>query len=268
MRNGLIVICLVGLGILTSCEKEIDIDLNSSNPQLIIEANINDDLGPYEVRLSRSLNFSDTQNFPSEESALVIITDLAGVVDTLTHIGGGRYLTSDIQGISGHTYKLEVQLGNDVFSAKTTMPEKILMDSLRFERVEGFVFTSGVRYLAVPVFTDPVALGNSYRHIQTVNGEMDRSYAVSNDNIGNGDINERPIRSFDVEIVEGDVVELEMRCISTEIYNYFFTLSQIESNGPGGGTTPTNPPSNIIGDNCQGYFSAHTVQRITKIVTE
>lgn len=259
---------LVGVLMLFSCEKEIDVDLNSSDQQLIIEGNITDDLGPYEVRLTKSLNISDTQDFPFIDNALVIVRDLEGEVDTLVHVGEGKYLTSSLQGLQGHTYSLEVNYDGKTYTAISKMPEKVYIDSLRFERVEGIGFTSGVRYLIVPVYSDPINFGNAYRYIQTINGERDNSYIVMNDNIANGEVNNRPAQSFDVEIKNGDIVEFEMRCISTDIYDYFFTLSQIAGNGPGGGTTPSNPPSNLIGENCLGYFSAHTVQKIVQTIEE
>jgi hypothetical protein len=264
MKHQFYFIRLVGVLLLISCEKEIDVDLNSSDPYLIIEGNITDDLGPYEVRLSRSLNFSDIESYPSVESALVILTEINGAIDTLVHVGNGRYRTSFLQGHPGRTYKLEVLSEGSYYYAFSSMPTKVIVDSLRFEEVEGLGFSSGINYLTVPVYTDPVFMGNSYRYILSVNGERDNSYIVSNDNISNGEVNDRPVRSFDIDISSGDEVELEMRCISTEIYDYFFTLSQIEGNGPGGGVTPSNPPTNLVGENCLGYFSAHTVQKLIK----
>jgi hypothetical protein len=51
-----------------------------------------------------------------------------------------------------------------------------------------------------------------------------------------------------------------MQCITRETYLYYYTLNQQTGAGPGGGTTPSNPPSNLIGG-ALGLFSAHTVQK-------
>jgi hypothetical protein len=56
-----------------------------------------------------------------------------------------------------------------------------------------------------------------------------------------------------------------MRCIDGPVYDYFFSLNSIQGNGPGGGTTPTNPVSNISGG-ALGYFSAFTVQKVSAVV--
>jgi hypothetical protein len=50
-----------------------------------------------------------------------------------------------------------------------------------------------------------------------------------------------------------------MQCITRDTYLYYYTLNQQSGAGPGGGTTPSNPPSNIQGG-ALGIFSAHTKQ--------
>jgi hypothetical protein len=57
-----------------------------------------------------------------------------------------------------------------------------------------------------------------------------------------------------------DIVSVEMQCITRPTYLYYYTLNQQSGSGPGGGTTPANPPTNIQGG-ALGIFSAHTVQR-------
>ena len=49
---------------LAACTKEIDIDLNSSNPQTVIEGNISDEPGPYIVKISKTVNYSESNNYP------------------------------------------------------------------------------------------------------------------------------------------------------------------------------------------------------------
>ncbi|MNY17369.1 hypothetical protein D3C86_1506870 [compost metagenome] len=67
------------------------------------------------------------------------------------------------------------------------------------------------------------------------------------------------------QVKTGDKVEIEMQCIDKNIFNYWYTLSQQSQNGPGGGTIPGNPPSNIS-NNALGYFSAHTVDKKEMVV--
>ena len=65
-----------------------------------------------------------------------------------------------------------------------------------------------------------------------------------------------------LKIKPRDNVFVEMQCISNTCYIYYNSLDQQSGAGPGGGTAPSNPPSNIVGG-ALGIFSAHTVQRKT-----
>jgi hypothetical protein len=60
---------------LSACTKVINIDLNSSNQQIVVEAKIADDALPCTVKLSKSINFSNPNVFPAVEGAIVKISD-------------------------------------------------------------------------------------------------------------------------------------------------------------------------------------------------
>jgi hypothetical protein len=255
----LFILC-IPIFILTSCEKEIVVDLNSSDPQIIIEGNISDEIGPYKVSITKSVNFSDPNSFPAVGGATVIITDNTGFSETLEEVDPGVYYTKNLKGIEGRTYKLSVSANGKTYTAESTMPQKVNLDTITFNQVSPP--GSGGFYLPVPVFQDPIEKGNNYRFIIKVNGLLDPTLYLNNDNVNNGSVNRAPIRSADAEIKAGDSVEIEFRSIDLSTYLYFFTLSQIAGGGPGGGTTPSNPPNNIKGDNALGYFSAHTIQKL------
>lgn len=251
--------------ILAACEKEITVDLNTAETRLVIDGAVTNEPGPYTVRISRSVGFSESNTFPAVSDALVIIEDDLGTSDTLTEAGPGRYLTSRITGQPGRTYHLRVEVEDQWYYASSTMPSFVPLDSVRFNLFSSPANTEDV-YAAVPVFRDPAGSGNYYRFIQTINGDPDGAYIVFNDNINDGLINERPIFSPEAEIKLGDSVEMEMRCIDSSTYQYFFTLSQMEGGGPGGGTAPSNPPTNFTGDEVLGIFTAYTAQRKVQVV--
>jgi hypothetical protein len=250
---------------LSSCTKEINIDLNSTNPQIVIEGSITDQPGPYLVKITKTVNFSESNNYPPITGALVVISDnTSGVSDTLTETTPGLYQTNQIIGAQGHTYQLKVISEEKEYNAKSTMPIKVNLDTLLFNTIS--LPGASSSYSVVPVYSDPIKQGNNYRYFQSVNEKKDESYLISNDNVGNGIINQRPLFSQGVEINTGDTVTVSMRCIDLETYTYFYTLSQIAGSGTGGGTTPTNPPNNITGNYALGLFSAYTTQTRTQIV--
>ncbi len=255
---------LIPLIILTACTKEIELDLNNSSPQLVIEGNITDQPGPYTVKLSKTVDFNDANTYPPVTGALVIIADNFGVIDTLSENMPGSYQTHSIIGTQGNTYALKVIAEGKQYEAMTTMPDKVNLDSIQFN----LSYEPGEdenTYAIVPLYLDPDGFGNSYRFFFTANGVPDHTYQVSNDNIGNGSINQQPFFSDDVKFYEGDTVTVTMLCIDVGTYNYYYTLSQISGGGPGGGTTPTNPPNNITGNPALGIFSAYTTQLKTAI---
>ena len=254
MKSSLYILALFVL--FTSCEKVINLDLGNSDGTLVIEGNITNTAGPYFVKLTRTVSFSDPNVFPSVANAKVIITDNAGQKDTLTYTNNGIYKTNSLMGIPGRTYNLTVAADGKTYTAKSTMPAIVVFDSLRYSP---FQIAGNIRHSVVPVYTDPVSLGNFYRFLVKVNGVLDKGYIVFNDNVNNGKTNSRPLRTSDIEIEKGDNVQVEMQCVDENANTYYFTLSQIQGGGPGGGTTPTNAPNGITGG-ALGLFSAHTTQ--------
>ena len=246
------------------CKKEIQLPLDPNQSILVIDGVVTDQAGPYYVKLTRSLDITNTSAFPSITNALVIMKDNLGVVDTLSHTKQGLYQTRKIVGRVGNSYFLEVNVEGKKYSAVSTMPQKVELDSLR---INTFNINGELRYSIIPVYTDPIVIGNSYRFIQSINDSLDKNFQVFNDNLNNGKVNQRPLRSGtdSLQVKLKDLVTIEMQCITKQTYLYFYTLSEQSGAGPGGGTTPSNPPSNIIGG-ALGLFSAHTVQRRAAII--
>lgn len=262
-----LIIISLGLAIiLSSCTKEVILDLKASEPQIVIEGNITNEAGPYTVQIRKSVNFSEPNQFPPVVGASVTISDNTGITETLKETSPGVYQTALLIGTPGRTYNLKVLTEDKNFSATSTMPQVVTLDGLDFDLFTTKGNSGGPEYSTFPVFTDPAAAVNSYRFIQTVNAKLDKTYFVLNDNTFNGLKNQQQLFNPDIEIKEGDTVALEFRCIDKSAYDYFYTLSQFNTDGPYN-TTPTNPPNNIKGDFvAYGIFSAYTVQRMTAIV--
>jgi hypothetical protein len=250
--------------ILVGCDKEIQLPLDPNASILVIDANITDQPGPYFVKLSKSIDISNVSGNPLVENASVIISDNQGQRDTLLQNEKGIYQTKKIKGVYGNTYFLEVTVDGKKYTASSTMSNKVPLDSLR---INTFLVNGEIRYSIIPVYTDPIPLGNSYRFIQKINDSLDQTFHVFNDNLNNGKVNQRPLRagSDSLQVKLKDLVSVEMQCITKPTYLYYYTLNQQSGAGPGGGTTPSNPPSNIVGG-ALGIFSAHTVERQTIVI--
>ena len=100
----LLALCIAGV-LLYSCQQVVSVDLNSANPQMVVEGVIKDQAGPYSVVLSKTGSYFDSSLVtPPVSDALVIMADDLGQRDTLRETVPGTYETSTIQGTPGTTY--------------------------------------------------------------------------------------------------------------------------------------------------------------------
>ncbi|MFP3599105.1 DUF4249 domain-containing protein [Chryseobacterium sp. SIMBA_029] len=259
MKNTFFII--LSLFLLTSCEKEIDLDLADKSGNIVIEGNITDQPGPYYVKITKSVAFTQNNQYPAVTGAEVILSDNTGQTETLQYVGDGKYRTSTFTAVTGRTYTLKVQAEGKQYTAQSTMPAAVNFDGLT---QDSFVFGGVTTYTLLPVFTDPAALGNRYLFNFTVNDKPKKTFEVFSDNVNNGLVNQRPLflpnddgdDPDDVKVVPGDTIHVEMQCIDNNIFTFYSALLQISGDN-GGGVTPSNPPSNVS-NGALGYFSAHT----------
>lgn len=245
------------LGIsVVSCTKIIDVNLSNTEPVHVIEANIDDNVGPYYVRITKTIDIDKNNNFPGVTGATVTISDDAGNSELLTDNGGGYYATNTLQGTPGRTYTLTVEVEGKTYTSVCKMPTKVPFDSLGFKDVE--TFDGPVAYPTV-YYTDPVGLGNYYRAIRYKNGEPDGEMYIESDEFIDGKSRSAVLfngESDEVRVLApGDTVTVEMRCIDRKIFEYLEQL--VEADGNSNAATPANPKNNIEGG-ALGYFSVHT----------
>ncbi len=245
----------------SSCQKVISIDLNSSDPRYIVEANITDQPGPYHVKITQSVNFDKSNVFPAVTGAMVVITDtVAGVADTLMERAAGDYTTSKILGVPGHFYTLTIKANNKLITSYGRMPQPVLLDSMY---AEPSAFSG--EPVVVPVFTDPAVQGNYYQFIDYRNDTPNTEIFILDDKFVNGQTNRQPLQgrgNDNGKLKPGDRVTVDLLCIDSAVYKYYATLDQLTNSNS---ATPANPLSNFTGG-ALGYFSVHTVSTKSLII--
>lgn len=263
MRNITSITAISAL-LLCGCEKVVNLKYKSNQSRIVIEGNITNEAGPCTVRVSRSVKLAETGSYPTVDDATVTISDNAGNSATLTAMGNGEYSTTTLTGMPGRTYTLTVLADNATYTAQSTLPLPVPFDSVKVETV---AFAGEPEYNLIPVFTDPAAAGNNYRFLLRVNGRIHNQQFVQNDDMRNGMVNtfRLEINGDNMELKKNDTVEVAMQCIDAGVGMYYKTLALIADSGPGGGTTPNNPPSNIS-NGALGVFSAHTVQVQQRVI--
>lgn len=253
-------ICLVILFplFLFSCEDIIEVDLKSSEPEIVIEGIIHSDAGPYQVKVSLSTNFYDPGIYPAVTNAIVQIDDDQGNSEILREESPGLYLAETIVGNEECNYTLSVFTDGNEFHAESYMPKVVPIDSLGIEIFPGGRFYDP-GYLIHCFFSDPPETGNNYRLIAYHNGNSDENFYLVDDKFTNG--NTMDLMIFSPGNVPGDTVVVELHSIDKHVYDYYNTLSEIVTQQGGGNpANPANPITNLSNGSL-GYFGALAISR-------
>lgn len=251
-----IFILFTAVVLLTSCEKEIDIKLHSSEPRLVIEGRIAAD-SLATVSLTKTKDYGPNNDYPAVDGAVVTITDDAGNTETLKQDASGLYRATTIIGVQGRSYNLTVDVENKIYTSKSTMPYAVPIDSLFMYKM-----TSKIRFPMVRV-QDPAGIDNYYRYILYLNGKrMIREVYVASDEDRDGRkvdciLHFNSEDNNDDDLIKGDHVLVEMQCIDKGAHKFFETWRMM-------GQSLANPTSNITGG-ALGYFSAYTSEKIETI---
>ena len=253
---------------ITSCQKVIDIDIKNAEPEYVVEAIVTDTAGESKVLLSATKNVAENNSFPGISGAVVTITDNAGISTLFTETTAGKYEAPDFIGAVGKTYSLKVKIDGETFTASSTMPQKINLDTLF---ISDEILFGETRKLANIAYQDPAGKGQSYRYIQYINDKKTKPIFTNNDDYSDGKYVETKLwylvdddENEDEDIKSGDTVKLDMLCIDPAVYKYWYSVNQ-SATGNSQSASPANPVSNISGG-ALGYFSAHTIQTKTLLV--
>ncbi|MDB5089731.1 MAG: hypothetical protein JWR09_3725 [Mucilaginibacter sp.] len=247
-----------------SCTKVIDLKLGNDTGKLVIEGNITDVSEPQYIKLSRNVAFNNTNTYPAVTGATVSVSDDKGNTYPFKEGPSGTYSINLMNGITGSTYNMTVLTNGASYTASSTMPSLIQLDSITAKTT---ALNSSKNQKEITVhFKDPAATANQYRFIMYVNNVQVKGVFAFNDDFTDGRYVHNELREDDIKIYPGDTVTVEMQCIDKIIYTYWLTLmQQLGTDRPGGAVAPSNPPTNITPATL-GYFSAHTTQTKTIVI--
>ena len=258
-------------GILSSCEKVIDIDLNEAEPRLVVEGAVTLNNGPFAVRLTTSGDFFTGAGIAPISDAKVIISGSNGQVDTLMNAGNGIYVTKYLTAVPNVNYSLDVDYNNKHYLASDTLAEQANIIEVNYSASE--LGQGGPNadefenhYDIFCKFKDPKEKMNFYllqikRNNEDVSGRRSKYYLLSDEHV-NGQTVNYPF--FGVGANVGDTLNIALSAIGPATYDYYRTLNDALSQG-GMGSTPYNPISNIS-NNALGYFGTFTYDSRSLII--
>ncbi|MEL6638744.1 MAG: DUF4249 domain-containing protein [Bacteroidota bacterium] len=244
--------------LLSSCEQVIDVELDSVEEQIVIEAQLKQGNHVFTVLISQTAPYFDNQAPVRIDNATVLLSDDTGWSQAIPSVGNGVY-SAPVEAQAGRNYQLQVEIDGVFYEASSFLPEPIALEEVYTEFQNAFA-NLDEGYLVYFRYRDPGNTDNYYRVIHSLNGQPQlegSDLQVFDDNLVNGNLARTTL--FQQIFNPGDSVTIELVHFDEASYDYFNSLSDIVGGGgpSGGSAAPGNPNSNWSGG-ILGYFSAYS----------
>jgi hypothetical protein len=238
---------IIALGVvLISCEKVIQVDLNTAPPKLVIDASIdwikNTPGNQQKIKLSTSTSYYNA-DFPTVSGAIVNITNSAGTIFSFVeNPGTGEYICNNFAPIIGETYTLNINLNGEIYTATDQLIAAPNIENNFLQNNEGGMGGDEIEityyYRDNPSETNYYIFSNKNPHVAFP------EYQVENDINNNGGL--VPVYYSNKDLKPGDIVNIKLYGISKRYYDYFRKI--LNASGADTGpiaTTPTSAYGNI-----------------------
>lgn len=276
MKKYSYILVVLAAAFFASCEKTLDLEYdNASDAIMVVEGNVSND-GIY-VYVNGLSNVTDSVNSKGLADAIVTVSGSDGYEEQL-EFGEGRYFSpTNAKGVSGVTYTLHVKRGNNECYAKSTMPELTPIDSVEFKWMP--IFADVNIFMLYVYLTDNPDSTNYYFYNVSRDGKTVEFHCAPDEGLSDeynsfyiGLNSEKSWKENEKEkqklhgleksnrLYSGNKFEVALRTVDYNTYRYF---SSGDFNGNG-----VNPTTNLVGNNCVGYFSAYAVDKRTMVMPE
>ena len=264
---GILVFVLLG-----ACQEEVFLELNTVQPQPVIEA-FWTDVGIFNfVRLSKSKDFYSTEtNEIIQDASVFIKNDETGEIFPFRFVEqGGRYIpVNNAAGEIGKAYSLHVAWGDNVYTASGVLQDAPVLDSIVYNFRDDRLFREQGYYLTL--YGDIPFEDNNYYRLRVVRNDTllnnRNDYLLFDDSFGTSILN----RGFELSgfpFQANDRVRLELFRLNRDAFDYLNQLVGLLFNDGGlFSPPPQNPASNIQlvtgEDQPLGYFKVSPVRTAT-----
>lgn len=251
-----------------SCEDVIDVDLNTIEPKLVIDASINwfknTPGNEQEIKLTLTAPYFEN-NIEPATGAQVTVSKAGDDLFVFTEDGStGIYKSNTFIPQINETYNLEIVYEGETYSATETLKSVVDIDFVEQNDEGGF---TGEETELKAFYTDPVDEENYY-FFEFINDIPDiPSLEIYDDEFTNGN----QIFGFytEEELEAGDFVTIRNYGVSERFYEFMFILLQ-QNSEDGGGPFETQPAT--VRGNCVnetnpnnfplGYFRVSEVSEL------
>lgn len=264
MKAQLILILLSVAGLL-SCEETIQLDLDSTPSKIVIEGKVTTRLRDQFVKITRTSGFYETQISEKVTNAQVSVTDSDGALFRYGEVSPGFYVPiSNFAGQVGKIYTLTVRIGNQEYTSQDELLPLAPIDSLGYalapdptdlRKEKGHLYDL-LLYFQEPQDTKDYYLFKFYRNDSLTFTNANDIY-LANDEVLGESINGFPAPVF---YAEQDTARMEMFSISRAGYLFLSDLTNLQfSDGGLFGPVPANPRTNIS-NGALGFFQVSAVR--------
>lgn len=257
---------------LLSCEDVIDVDLNTAEPKLVVEASLNwmkgTDGSLQQIKLSETTSYF-SEVYPTVTDAVVTVYGPDQTPYVFAHQGNGLYQCADFAPEIFGQYRLEIVRNGTTYTATEQLQPVVDIATITQNAEGGFL---GDQYEVRFRFLDPADQTNYYLTRFDVSSNVLPDISALSDQFFNGNYG---FSTYSEETLQpGDEMVIQLQGISSAYYEYMRKILDIAGNA--GGSPFSTPPSTVRGNvrNTQnaneivlGYFRLSEEARVAYTVT-
>lgn len=257
----------------TSCEEVVDIELNNSEPKLVIDAIIKWEKGTtgenQTIKLSLTNDFYTNDILPAN-GAIVTVTNSSDVVFNFVEVPTtGDYVCDNFQPVIGEIYRLEIDYEGAIYTASSTLFATPDIINITQETVPGFGDEDEIQ---IKFFYQDNGAEENYYLLGVKNpNKQIPEFGVVSDEFFQGNVMFGFYGSSETE--PGITLELSVQGISKSYHNYMNKLIAIA--GSGSGNPFATPPATVRGNISNstnsnnyplGYFHLSEIDTVNYLV--
>lgn len=234
-------ITLVLISILfISCEEVIDVDLETAEPRLVVEATINwfatTDGSFQKIKLSTTTAYFANE-IPAVTDAVVTISNTSGqVFNFIQNVIPGTYECTNFVPVVGENYTLRVVYKGEIYTSTDVLYDTPLITDVEQKNDAGFL---GEETELKFFYNDFQNQTNFYFSKLENTNTLIPSFSVAEDRFTQN--NEMFELYFLEDLNPGDVVKFSINGVSNNFYNYMnILLAQTGSSNGGPFSTPSS----------------------------
>ena len=257
-----IIFLAISLCYFSSCEEVIELDLDTTAAQLVIEANLDVSQQTATVELSKSNDFYDQATPEPVSNASIILTSDQGLSYNLSETKAGRYEAKGIVANPDQEFSISIEVENGVYEATARVPFPVDLQEVEVNVDNPLPFggEDDETIQLTAIWNDPANTDTYYRirtYVDTA-FQADQYTVLTDEFFGDGNEHQVPLTP---RFKENTTVTIELLSTDERYYAYFFQIASVVGDGANA-AIPYNPAGNFSGE-VLGYFGVYYSSELT-----